>query len=75
VSRSKRLCGSLTRPQFDRATLWWPSLHQLHLLQPFISRSWLRMYCRITASSQPTVDTKYPRAQKCCPTKFRFRSP
>src|SRR5215472_6000226 len=33
------------------------------------------MYSRITVSSRPTVDTKYPRAQKCCPTKFLFRSP
>src|SRR5271157_1060850 len=33
------------------------------------------MYSRITVSSLPTVDTKYPRAQKCCPTKFRFFSP
>jgi hypothetical protein len=24
---------------------------------------------------RPTVDTKYPRAQKCCPTKLRLRSP
>ena len=32
------------------------------------------MYARITASSRPTVDTKYPRAQKCCPTKLRLRS-
>ncbi len=30
---------------------------------------------RITCSSRPTVDTRKPRAQKCCPTKFRFRSP
>src|SRR4051794_18187016 len=27
------------------------------------------MYDRITASSRPTVETKYPLAQKCCPTK------
>ena len=33
------------------------------------------MYSRITASSRPTVETKYPRAQKCCPTKLRLRSP
>src|SRR6266436_1523594 len=33
------------------------------------------MYSRITTSSRPTVETKYPRAQKCCPTKFRFFSP
>ena len=25
--------------------------------------------------SIPPVDTKYPRAQKCCPIKFRFLSP
>ena len=35
------------------------------------SASWLRIYSRITFSSRPTVDTKYPRAQKLCPTKFR----
>jgi len=39
------------------------------------SSSCLRMYSRITASSRPTVDTQNPRAQKCWPTKFRFRSP
>src|SRR5271155_3222562 len=33
------------------------------------------MYARIAFSSRPTVFTKYPRAQKCCPTKFCFRSP
>jgi hypothetical protein len=27
------------------------------------------MYSR--TSSRPTVETKYPQAQKCCPTKFR----
>ena len=37
------------------------------------SRSWSWMYARIACSSRPTVDTKYPRAQKCCPTKFRGR--
>ena len=30
------------------------------------SRSSLPMYSRITAPSRPTVDTKSPRAQKCC---------
>ena len=29
------------------------------------SCSCLRMYVRICISSRPTVDTKYPRAQKC----------
>ena len=33
------------------------------------------MYSRTIASSRPTVDTQNPRAQKCCPTKFRFLSP
>src|SRR5215469_16474052 len=33
------------------------------------------MYSRITVSFRPTVDTMYPRAQKCCPTKFCLRSP
>src|SRR5712691_6022618 len=33
------------------------------------------MYSRIACSSLPTVDTKYPLAQKCWPTKLRFRSP
>jgi len=28
------------------------------------------MYSRITFSSRPTVDTRYPRAQKCSPVKF-----
>jgi len=32
------------------------------------SFSWFRMYSRISFSSRPTVDTKYPRAQKWCPT-------
>ena len=32
--------------------------------------SW--MYFRITASSRPTVETKYPRAQKQCPVKLRL---
>src|SRR6185295_1693813 len=33
------------------------------------------MYSRIACSSRPTVLTKYPLAQKCCPTKLRFLSP
>lgn len=33
------------------------------------------MYSRIAVSSRPPVDTKYPRAQKLCSTKFYFRSP
>ena len=42
----------------------------------FVGQSfWSRMYARITASSRPTEETKYPRAQKLWPTKFRFLSP
>ena len=37
--------------------------------------SWFRMYFRIIVSSRPTVEAKYPLAQKCCPTKLRLRSP
>src|SRR6516162_6889636 len=29
------------------------------------------MYLRTCSSSKPTVDTAYPRAQKCSPVKFR----
>ena len=39
------------------------------------SASWRWIYSRMVASSFPTVETKYPRAQKCSPTKFRFRPP
>src|SRR5437773_4790250 len=30
-----------------------------------------RMYLRTCSNSKPTVDTAYPRAQKCSPVKFR----
>src|ERR1700732_680994 len=39
------------------------------------SSSCFLMYSRITSVSRPTVDTKYPLAQKRWPTKFRFFSP
>src|SRR6516164_368217 len=39
------------------------------------SCSCCRVCSRITLSSLPTVDTKYPRAQKFWPTKFLFFSP
>jgi hypothetical protein len=29
------------------------------------------MYLRTCSNSKPTVDTAYPRAQKCSPVKFR----
>ena len=39
------------------------------------SASCRRMYSRIAVSSRPTVEAKYPRAQKCCPVKFLRRPP
>ena len=48
--------------------------HRFNCSRRASSSSWLRIYSRITSSSRPTVETKYPRAQKCCPTKLRFRS-
>ena len=37
------------------------------------SCAWSRMYLRTISSSKPTVDTKYPRAQKLSPVKLRLR--
>jgi len=34
------------------------------------SFSWAFIYARTICSSNPTVETKYPLAQKCCPVKF-----
>ena len=34
-----------------------------------------RIYFRITSSSSPTVETKYPPAHICCPVKYLCRSP
>jgi hypothetical protein len=37
------------------------------------SFSWFLMHARTIASSNPTVDTKYPRAQNTSPVKLRLR--
>ena len=37
--------------------------------------SWARMYSRICSSSNPTVETAYPRAQRCSPLKLRSLPP
>ena len=39
--------------------------HRFNCSSRASSCSWLRIYSRITSSSRPTVETKYPRAQKC----------
>src|SRR5438876_3186178 len=70
------MVGSLTRPQSLLATLSVADhRHRFSWSKRLSSCSWFRMYSRITVSSRPTVSTKYPRAQKLCPTKLRFRSP
>src|SRR5439155_18633504 len=75
VSRSKRLFGVA-----NAAPPCWGHLTVATYQSPIWSNrlsscSCFRMYSRTTSSSRPTVDTKNPRAQKCWPTKFRFRSP
>src|SRR5215831_12896202 len=44
-----------------------PSYHKSMWSKRRSSASCVRMYSRITASSLPTVETSYPRAQKWCP--------
>src|ERR1700730_1390878 len=77
-SRIERVGGA----NWGRAGGWsrrrWRNADQRHKFiwsQRLSSCSWFLMYSRITASSRPTVETKYPRAQKCSPTKLRFFSP
>jgi uncharacterized protein YhaN len=58
--------GSLTRPRsLSATTTVAPQYSSFNWSSRWSSCSCLRMYARITASSRPTVDTKYPRAQKC----------
>src|SRR5947209_14660645 len=75
VSRSKRLFGDA-----DAA----PSLgppegggHRQRFSCSSRASSFSRclMYSRIAPSFRPTVDTRYPLAQKCWPVKFLSRSP
>ena len=76
VSRSKRLVlGAAHERPVMRRLMAAGGYSKFNWSRRLSSASCLRMYSRITASSRPTVDTKYPRAQKCCPTKPRFRSP
>ena len=76
VSRSKRLEGVAdAAPHFMGHLSVAAHLHRPSWSNRSSSFSWFLMYSRITASSRPTVETKYPLAQKCCPTKLRLRSP
>ena len=74
VSRSKRPDVAATRGHLGHLYRWPPSSNRSWSCRRS-SSSCSRMYARITRSSRPTVDTKYPRAQKCCPTKLRGRPP
>jgi hypothetical protein len=74
VSRSKQLLGSLTRPNLLGLLKVADQRHRFIWSRRLSSCSCFLMYSRITASSRPTVETKYPLAQKCCPTKLRFLS-
>ena len=61
--------GALTRPRFSfgrlKAAARRHLRHRFNCSRRASSTSWLRIYSRITSSSRPTVETKYPRAQKC----------
>ena len=46
---------------------------QFKTMKYWSSCAWSRMYLRTISSSKPTVDTKYPRAQKLSPVKLRLR--
>jgi hypothetical protein len=56
------LPGSPLRQGFQRGTPW--------LIKFGSSFSWFFIYNRVSPSSFPTVETKYPRAQKFWPPKF-----
>ena len=47
----------------------------VQLIEPAVFLFLLLDVSRMTVSSLPTVDTKYPLAQKCCPVKLRLRPP
>jgi len=48
--------------------------HMLNWSDRLSSASCRWMYSRTAASSRPTVETKYPRAQKCCPVTHHLRN-
>ena len=75
VSRSKRLEGTLTRPRLIAPPDGGRSAPEVQLIQPLI---FLFLALDVVPDRRfvsPAVETKYPRAQKCCPTKLRRLSP
>jgi hypothetical protein len=76
VSRSKRLIG-VADAALQASSHLSVAAHRHRFIwsNRLTSSSCARMHSRITFSSRPTVDTQNPRAQQCCPTKLRFRSP
>ena len=75
MSRWKRLVGSLTRPDGLEPPVGGGSAPQIHLIQSLVFLLLVSNVVADHASSRPIVDTQYPRAQKCCPKNFLFRSP
>jgi hypothetical protein len=74
VSRSKRLYEVAHAASFlleppDRGR----SAPQVHLVRLGIFLTLIPdVLLDLVASSRPTIETKYPLVQKCCPTKLRF---
>ncbi len=81
VNRSKRLWVLLAEPPKGAgpvkpgATQGGYSLHLATCSNRLSSASGACIYRRLTASSRPTVETHYPRAQQGSPTKCRCRPP
>lgn len=71
----KRLPGSLTRPRFHEPTDGGRSAPKIHLIDSSVFFFLVANVLRIAVSSRPTVDTKYPRAQKLCPAKILLPPP
>src|SRR4051795_12829200 len=75
VSRSKRLFGDADAAPASGPPEGGGHRQRFSCSSRASSFSCRLMYSRIVSSSRPTVDTKYPLAQKCWPVKFLFRSP
>src|SRR5438270_11142571 len=75
VSRSKRLFGDADAAPASGPPEGGGHRQRFGCSSRASSFSCRLMYSRIVSSSRPTVDTKYPLAQKCWPVKFLFRSP
>jgi hypothetical protein len=75
VSRSKRLFGDADAAPASGPPRGGGHRQRFSCSSRASSFSCCLMYARIASSFRPTVDTKYPLAQKCWPVKFLFRSP